>query len=68
MSGIKQKRRNMTILFIGGEITSIEHSQHESTKVLLLNRDKKTIVNLMEELDFEERLAVIKEIISSDPV
>jgi hypothetical protein len=36
--------------------------------LVLINRDKETAVSLKEDFDFEERLAIIQEIMSADPV
>ena len=35
---------------------------------MLINRDRKIIVNPMEDLDMEEKLAVLTDIINSEPV
>ena len=36
--------------------------------LILLNRDKEFVVNQMEDFDFEERIAVINEIMNAEPV
>lgn len=55
MRGVRQKKRNMTLLFRNGS----ESSSFKGADILLLNRDKETVVDMMEDFDFDERLAII---------
>jgi hypothetical protein len=34
----------------------------------MINHDKETVINMMEDFDFEERLAIINEIMHADPI
>jgi len=36
--------------------------------ILLINHDRKIIVNPLEDLDLDEKLAVLTDIINSDPI
>lgn len=36
--------------------------------LILLNRDKETVLDSMEDFDIEERIAIINEIMSAEPV
>ena len=45
----------MSILFRNNEIT-------------LINKDKKTLVNPMEDLDEDEKIAILTDILRSDPI
>lgn len=40
----------------------------DQMKVFLLNRDKKQIINPLEDLDEEEKIAVLVDILNSAPV
>ncbi len=62
MDGMKQKRRNMTLLFRG------EENQPNSSNLFLIHNDKQTVVDLMDELDFDERMLLIQQIMNSEPV
>lgn len=53
----------MSIIF-----TSPEDDPHKDIKVFLLNRDKKQIINPLEDLDEEEKIAVLVDILNSQPV
>ena len=48
-------------------LTSFGGPSHQM-KVFLLNRDKKQIINPLEDLDEEEKIAVIVDILNSSPV
>jgi hypothetical protein len=52
---LKNKKRKMTILFKNNEI-------------ILINNDKKTLVNPLEDLDEEEKIAILSDILRSDPI
>ncbi len=62
MRGLRQKRREITFLFRDGQTSS----SYRETDLVLLNRHKETVVNLMEDFDFEERLSMIHEIMHSE--
>jgi hypothetical protein len=36
--------------------------------IILVNKDRKIVVNPMEDLDMDEKLAVLTDIINSDPI
>lgn len=40
----------------------------KNADLILINRHKETVVNQMEDFDFEERIAVINEIMMANPV
>jgi hypothetical protein len=65
MIGLKQKRRNMTIIFRNGKIAT---DFMKGADLILINRDKEFVINQMEEFDFEERIAIINEIMNAEPV
>lgn len=62
MRGLRQKRREITFLFRDGKSST----SFKETDLVLLNRHKETVVNLMEDFDFEERLSMIHEIMHSE--
>lgn len=64
MRNLRQKRRETSIIFRDGKLCK----NYKYIDLCLLNRDKETIINLMEDFDFEERYSVIKEIINSEVV
>ena len=41
---------------------------YKDMDILLVNRDRKIVVNPMEDLDMDEKLAVLTDIINSDPI
>jgi len=41
---------------------------YEGFDVVMVNKDRKIIFNLMEDLDLEEKLAVLTDIMNADPV
>lgn len=62
---LASKRRNMTVLF---RDTNNCYDKYKDFDIMLLNRDRKIIVNPLEDLDYEEKLAVITDIINSEAV
>ncbi len=60
------KRRNMSVLFQDREQCS--DPRFKDCDVLLLNRSKMTVVNLLEELDEDEKIAVLHDLMNSNPV
>jgi len=54
----------MTVIFRDGKKANFL----KGSDLVLINRDKETIVNMMEDFDFEERLAIIQEIMNADPI
>ena len=63
-SKLSQKRRRMSILF---RDTSEVDDDYKNIDIMLVNRDRKIIVNPLEDLDMDEKLAVLTDIINSDP-
>ena len=55
----------MMILF---RDTSEINDEYKNIDILLINKDRKIIVNPMEDLDMDEKLAVLTDIINSDPM
>lgn len=54
----------MTILF---RDTSEVQDQYKDIDIMLVNKDREIIVNPLEDLDIDEKLAVLTDIINSDP-
>jgi hypothetical protein len=55
----------MTIIFRDGEKAK---DFMKGADFILMNRDKEIAVDQMEDFEIEERIAIINEIMSSDPV
>jgi hypothetical protein len=55
----------MSILFRDTEECEDEH---KNIDIMLVNNDREIIVNPLEDLDMDEKLAVLTDIINSDPV
>ena len=62
---LKAKRRKMTILF---RDTNEVEDQYKDIDIMLINNDRKIVVNPMEDLDMDEKLAVLTDIINADPI
>lgn len=45
-----------------------EERGHEELDILMVNKDRKIVFNPMEDLDLEEKLAVLTDIMNADPV
>jgi len=54
----------MTILF---RDTREVEDDYKNIDIMLVNRDRHIIVNPLEDLDMDEKLAVLTDIINSDP-
>lgn len=54
----------MTVLFG----TKQRDPRFADCDLLLINRSKRTVMNLLEELDQEEKVAILLDLINSDPV
>lgn len=54
----------MTVLF---RDTREVEDEYQNIDIMLINRDRKIIVNPLEDLDMDEKLAVLTDIINSDP-
>jgi len=54
----------MTILF---RDTKEVDDEYKHIDIMLINRDRQIIVNPLEDLDMDEKLAVLTDIINSDP-
>jgi hypothetical protein len=72
-SKLQSKRRRMSILCRDHkEAASIFKSEesrgHESFDIVMVNKDRKIVFNVMEDLDIEEKLAVLTDIMNADPV
>jgi hypothetical protein len=55
----------MTILF--RDINDVD-DPYKNMDIILVNKDRKIVVNPMEDLDMDEKLAVLTDIINSDPI
>jgi hypothetical protein len=55
----------MTILFRDGKKAN---DFMKGADLVLINRDKEIVINQMEDFDFEERIAIINEIMNAEPV
>ena len=56
---LQNKRRNMTMIY---------KTLNDQIDVLIINRDREIIYNPLEDLDQDEKLAVLTDIINSDPI
>lgn len=56
---LQNKRRNMTMIY---------KTLNNQIDVLIINRDREIIYNPLEDLDQDEKLAVLTDIINSDPI
>jgi len=56
----------MSVLFKGEDIA--DDDQYKIFDILLINKDREILVNPLEDLDDEEKFAVLADIINSDPV
>ena len=63
-SKLKNKRRKMTVIFRDASKTE----SLNGIDIVLINHHRKIIVNPLEDLDYEEKLAVLTDIINSDPI
>jgi ankyrin repeat domain-containing protein 13 len=59
------KRRRMTVLFRDGKKVNDQYSDIDQ---LMVNKDRQIVVNPLEDLDEEEKLAVLTDIMKADPV
>jgi len=55
----------MSILF---RDTNEFHDEYGNIDIMLVNKDRKIIVNPVEDLDMDEKLAVLTDIINSEPM
>jgi hypothetical protein len=55
----------MSILF---RDTSEVEDEYKSIDIMLVNKDRKILVNPLEDLDMDEKLAVLTDIINSEPL
>jgi hypothetical protein len=58
----------MTILFRDPDIINKKPHIFPNLEVVMINKDRKIVLNPMEELDMEEKLAVLTDIINADPI
>lgn len=58
---LKGKRRNMSIIFRDAEHANDDYND---SFILLINRSKEIVVDPLEDLDFEEKIAVLKDIMN----
>ena len=64
-SKLQTKRRRMSILFRNTE--EVEDS-YKHIDIMLVNKDRQILVNPLEDLDMDEKLAVLTDIINSEPL
>ena len=55
----------MSILF---RDTNEVNDEYKEIDIMLINKDRKIIVNPLEDLDLDEKLAVLTDIINSEPL
>jgi hypothetical protein len=55
----------MTVLF---RDTNEVDDEYKHIDIMLVNKDRKIIVNPLEDLDMDEKLAVLTDIINSEPL
>ena len=65
MNGIMPKRRSMSLIFRDSSEVS---DFMRGADLILLNNDKETVLDSMEDFDIEERIAIINEIMSAEPI
>jgi hypothetical protein len=58
----------MSILFRDGEIIKNPPHLYPTLDVVMINNDRKILLNPLEELDMEEKLAILTDIINADPI
>lgn len=64
-NGLQAKRRRMRLLFRDGRLAQDEFQEID---ILMINQDRKMIFNPLEDLDQEEKLAVLTDIMNADPI
>ena len=64
MKGLAQKRREMTLIFRDGVNSN---DIMKGADLILLNRDKEIAIDQFEELEIDEQIAIINEIMSTQP-
>lgn len=62
---LKGKRRDMSLIF---RDASEAQDQYKDCYVLLINRTKGIVINPLEDLDYDEKVAVLQDIMNSDSV
>ena len=62
---LKGKRRDMSIIF---RDASEAEDSYKEWYILLLNRSKGIVVDPLEELDYEEKIAILQDILNSDSI
>jgi hypothetical protein len=73
-SKLQAKRRRMSIIFRdpenSEELDSLMNipAECKNMDIMMINKDRKIIVNPLEDLDMDEKLAVLTDIINSDPI
>ena len=64
---LKNKRRRMTLLFRNaGE--DEEDERYKDMDIVMVNRDREILTDPLEDLDEDEKLAVLTDIMNADPV
>jgi hypothetical protein len=61
IQNLKGKRRNMSIIFRDAEHAN---DNYNDSHILLINRSKEIVVDPIEDLDYEEKIAVLKDIMN----
>ena len=64
---LKNKRRRMSIFFRNAEEDESDE-RYKDIDIVMVNRDRKILSNPLEDLDEEEKLAVLTDIMNADPV
>lgn len=64
---LKNKRRRMTILFRNAAEDETDE-RYKNIDILMVNRDREILTDPLEDLDDDEKLAVLTDIMNADPV
>ena len=64
---LKNKRRRMSILFRNAAEDE-EDERYRGIDIIMVNHDRKILSNPLEDLDDDEKLAVLTDIMNADPV
>lgn len=64
---LKNKRRRMTLLFRNAAEDEADE-RYKDIDIIMVNRDRQILTNPLEDLDEDEKLAVLTDIMNADPV
>lgn len=58
----------MSILFRDPESAALQDERYKDIDLIMVNKDREILTNPLEDLDPEEKLAVLTDIMNADPV